>query len=239
MPSGFQAFGSAEGYVGSGTPPAAPPLAGPSLWLRADLDVDPSSTYVWPDKSGHGHDVSQSGANVPAAPAVDATLNNQLMIDFSGSSTKSLISAVWSAPLASPYTVMLIGYKIAGNKFGFDGLSAVNTVSISSDAVIFGARMINTASSIFNVPDVTSAAIVLAVFNGASSALYVSAVTPIATGTVGTSPLTGTTIGNDATLGTSGWKIAEVGVWPGALSAPDRLTLFTYATTRYAITIGP
>jgi len=90
-----------------------------------------------------------------------------------------------------------------------------------------------------NVTTATAPTIVVAVFEGANSRLYVSANQAI-TDNPGTNNATGLTIGNWPVGGgvfPLKGDIAEVAVWSRALPSVEVASLNLYVTARYGITI--
>lgn len=84
-----------------------------------------------------------------------------------------------------------------------------------------------------------NAQVIIGIFAGASSALYMSAATPV-TGNAGADGRTGIVIGaagNDSAF----WdgNIAEIAVWNRALTAAEVTKLLQYTADRYGIAVGP
>lgn len=78
------------------------------------------------------------------------------------------------------------------------------------------------------------------VFNGASSALYDTAKTAVASGSSGANGSTGLRIGlsGGASSGLQG-EFAELEAYVGAMNTTDRATIFGYLGTKWGVTIGP
>lgn len=113
MPSGFQAFGSAEGYVGSGAPPLVFPTI-PTLTLRleSDLSVVDSSGAItqWTDQV---QGIVFTPPGVPERPTLVADQIGTIpAVRFDGMANKlesnSLLSDILTGPNPSTFKVVAV-----------------------------------------------------------------------------------------------------------------------------------
>jgi hypothetical protein len=224
-----------------GAPPWTPArLSSLAAWYRADLGVtlNGGNVSAWADQSGNGrHSAQGTAANQPALVTSDAAYNNRSTLSFDGGDWLDALAA-WT--LTQPVTIYVVGQT---------GLSADYKTFVDAYA---GARMIvradgSEALSMFagtgNIEpgaSVASASIVCSVFNGASSAGYVSNVSSSVTGNPGSGGLGTPRIGA-APTGiyplASGGKIAELVFVSAAHDATQRAQLFSYFSRRYAIAV--
>jgi hypothetical protein len=237
MPAGFQAFGSAAGYVGAKPFPSVAGLV---------LDLDPSVGFtpsLWADQSGLGHDVAQAvGANQPSRTAINSGYGRKPTIDFDGS--RFMKSAAWGTALSQPFTEFLVGhspYAAGLPLFAVDGLSGQTTIGLASNPgnVQFYAG----TGSVSDANAWTAPAVVCFEFNGASSNIYFAAKTATSANVnPGSAGRTGTTIGsyNAIPLGGYGWKgsIARHLIYTGILAAADRKAIQDYLAATYSLAMG-
>lgn len=226
------------GELGVFTPKS---IAGAVLWLRADLGVTLVSGKVsaWADQSGAGDaNKNATQSNATLRPVVNATgIGGKPVIEFAGA--QELATGAWSANLPQPATWMYVVRATAtGIAVVVDGISGAHrhlfTQSSSSFADINAGNDITSARE-FHTTD----RVVIGVFNGASSKLYVSQATPT-TGDTGTDDATGAVIGafTDGTSFPLTGYIAEIAAWSRALNATEVGQLNAYASARYGIAIA-
>jgi hypothetical protein len=210
-------------------------------WLRADLGVTLASGAVaaWADQSGNGRNFAQGTPSLRLGhSASDAAFNNLPVVI--GSTTGEL-PAVGAWTRAQPLTLYAV--TTSGNSGDWKtvvdataGDRAVLRADPTEQGSIFAGSANVTGTTLLNSPS-----IVCAVFNGASSALYIRSTTAAATGNPGTQGIGTPIIGRAAPgpayyLPTDG-KIAEL-VWiAGADSAAQRAQMFRYFSRRYALAV--
>lgn len=219
-------------------------LPGCVLWLRADLGISiGTGVSAWADQSGTGDpnkNVSQAtGAKQPVYISSTAGFNNRPTLQFTAANTSTLRSGVWSVAPSQPITwIVAASQSSALAQYMVDGLSN-NVMGIvwRPDLTEFeldaGAGLMTGASTYQAGPLVYGA-----VFNGASSAIYINnSQTAAATGSAGTGPSTGMNIGaagGGAANPFSG-NIAEIVAYTGTLTPAQSLAVFSYMGSRYGI----
>lgn len=243
MPSGFQAFGSAEGYVGS-KPFQPTDVAGCLLWLDAGigLTIVGSGVDTWVDQSGSG-DANKNcrqttDAKRPTLNASDAAYNNRATLSFLGSSAQCVQSGSWAASLPQPYTLFIVGNipnRVLAGAF-FDGSTVGGRAEAYNDIVSHKIY----AGAFLSTPDVVTTPQILGYeLNGASSKIYISSTTAAVTGNAGADGLAGTTVGaafdraSDPLTG----KIAAVLIYGSILSLPNRTLVMAYLSDRFGIVL--
>jgi hypothetical protein len=240
MPSGFQAFGSAEGYVGSG--PTTPATVASTLgWWRADgaHDAGSSKCDALPAKFTNDSDANKNstaaGAARPTIIAVDTDFNSLPSLSFGAS--EQLRTAVWTTPTSDPFWVFAV-VKLTGDMYVCDDLAAGNRHSLfrSTNSLrgyetgfSFGAGLID--SSIHAL---------IFVFDDTLGVSYIDSLTSADQHAVGSSGnLTGLTIGNYLGSGSGGAKIADIALGSGVPNASTVKGLMNYAYLRYGVGVAP
>lgn len=229
-------------------------LSGLLFWVRADLGVTiGTGVSAWADQSGTGDTnknlVQGTGANQPTFNASDAGYNNKPTLTFDGTNDV-LVSGAWAASQASPFTVYIVGntngadgqylFSASGALdqgpwgFGRDNTGAGGT--LGSLSVYNGAQINSTSGS---APVLSAASVISVVFNGASSAGYVSMFsTSYVSGNAGSESIIGFRVGSRRDgAGLLNGKVAEVAIYSSAHDAATRTTVMTYLGTRYGITV--
>ena len=241
MPAGFQAFGNAEGYVGSAA--WSPTNLGSLLaWYHAD-DATASSWAPRGTADANRVATQSTASNRPTIGTV-AGLNNKTAVQFPDDITdaKFMVTSAWSASLAQPTSVYASALQTgtSGNHYLFDGISGHRMGGYGNAArtqvnMFAGA---NVSASPFTAGQ---SRVMGWEFNGASSNIYVNAVTASITGDPGSGSATGLTIGNytGQGVGNSGWSIRQMVVCLGVLSDADRALLMGFLGADIARTIGP
>lgn len=235
--------------VGGSSKPFLNPtsLSGLAAWYRADLGVTVATgVSAWADQSGNGdanRNIAQATAGKqPTLTASDAAYNNKPTLSFLRASAQGLTAGgLWSIALAQPYTLFACGNTdgvapqqdfcdgfASGNRCEFGGVGAFESVFAGASTVTAAAAM--SAKGVF-----------AALVNGATSNLYASAVTPIATGlNPGSVSVTALNLGyafDNASDALNG-KIAEFIVYNRALKSAEIFAVMSYLGSRYTITIG-
>lgn len=237
---------------GGGGPPITPKtIFGSALkwWLRADLGVTVvgSGVDTWADQSGVG-DANQDArqttdGNRPPYNASDAGYNGQATLSFDGA-TKFMATGTWTTGVAQPYTVFVVGNDsgaVSAQIYvegGSDGSGTNRAISFYNNAAnyeTFAGVSLAAGGGISNAKRAGGA-----VVNGASSALYNSAKTPVASGNAGTNtPFKFGWIGQSfAASARLNGKMAEVVLLSGAAAASQLNALLDYFGARYAFAIG-
>lgn len=211
-------------------------------WYMAGYGVSLTSGKVsgYSDQSGTGdankNAVQGTAANRPTFVAADPAFNGQPI--FNGDTTDFLGTPAWAAPVAQPFSVFFVarGPGAGASYYIYDGLAA----SEANAASVSGFAAIQAGGLLFNTPDFGATPFVGgAEYNGGSSKIYNSALTAIATGAAGAGGMTGLTI-MAAFDGLQTWSRdhAELLVYQGILSAPNRALVMNYLGNKYGITIG-
>lgn len=211
------------------------------LWLRADMGITiGTGVSAWADRSAKNdanRNVTQAtDANQPTLNASDADFGGKPSVQ--STSTQWLRSAgVWSASISQPFSVFFVGKIVVAGGVLFDGSATDSTLIYDPGAF---ANWREFAGANLNGSVASSTAVVgLAVFNGASSSLYLNAQTPT-NGNAGASNMgTGNTILNDGSHVFGGAKAAEVCVISVVPSAAQVAALLSYGSSRYGIAVGP
>lgn len=213
--------------------------------LIAWLDADPAyvtlatgSVAAWLDRGGGGKNFAQGSApNRFGYSASDAAYGGRPVLLSTGSSYLDA-SAAWS--LSQPFTLYAVCEtgNSADWKTIVDGASprTVLRADPTEMASIYAGSANVTSATLLNTPS-----IVCAVFNGASSALYVRSTTAAVTGNPGTQGIGTPRIGSEVPgpsypIAADG-KIAEL-IWiSGADDATKRAQMMTYLKSRYGLAV--
>lgn len=216
--------------------------------LIAWLDADPAyvtlatgSVAAWLDRGGGGKNFAQGSApNRFGYSASDAAYGGRPVLLGTGSSYLDAAGA-WS--LSQPTTL----YAVCETGNSADWKTIVDDIGVSPRTVLradptemasmYAGSANITSATLFNTPS-----IVCAVFNGASSALYVRSTTAAVTGNPGTQDIGTPRIGY-AAQGTTPYPIAADGkiaelIWiSGADDATKRAQMMTYLKSRYGLAV--
>ncbi len=219
-------------------------MAGLEMWFDAGTQTtgvaDGTALAQWDDLSGNArHLVQATGSLQPTAQTGAGDLiNGRGVIDFDG--TDDALAAVFTA-IPQPTTIFVVASADvdSNNRFYVDGGAGGTGRQaiywrVSDQLAFFGGSTEVDATAI-DVPAVTSMHILEAVFDGASSALYVDG-TARGTGNPGNHSLIGITVGNSSSLG-GPWdgQMGTILVYSGALSSPNRDIVRAYLETRWGI----
>jgi hypothetical protein len=206
-----------------------------SLGLSVGAFAHPALVSTVTDNSGLAdvtHNVTASGAVVylQSNPA----FNNQPTWNFA-SATAWLISALWSAPLPQPFTVVVVGRQTAASQAYFFDNFAAPSVAVRGNAAETAVEMNAGAVASF-ATDTTKPNIYISKFTGASSAENISSDVTRPTQNAGANGLTGTTIGNIAGGGAlAGTEIAMIVVYDHILTLQEWEDDNAYASRRWGI----
>ena len=203
--------------------------------VGATLNNVAFGTSQWNDISGNGNNVVQATAALqPAYNATDAAYNNQPTLSFSA--VANTVISGGSITHAQPYTIIFVGEAdLSGGSIVESGTSysGLYTFGPGAGYICFYAGTGQQSNT-----GITSKSVVAAVFNGASSSIYVkNSQTAILTGNPGTGGLSGViNLGNSGLSGPLLGRIAEVIIYPTVLSPIQLKAVFGYLGARYGIT---
>lgn len=223
-------------------------ISGLVAWYRADLGVTITGSGVstWADQSGLGDAnknlLQGTDANRPTLNASDAAYNNQTTLSFLGASAQNVASGTFAAAVASPTT-----WYFACNTTAIAAIQLILDFSPGLDGPQIGVqadgkapRIYDGAGPVLIAGDLSVKVAVCVVFNGASSALYISQSTTAAgTGNAGTVNQTACRVGSGL-AGSSPFtgKLAEIFAYSGAHTQAQRALALAYMGNRYTIAIG-
>jgi hypothetical protein len=208
------------------------------LWLRADLGVTlASGVAAWADQSGKGRHFSQgSTPNRLSHSASDAAFNNRAVLVGTGAGW--LVGPAWT--LAQPFTILLVA--AAGSFVNWRTFFDANGVPRGGLVRAEPANLLATYAGTVNVTSasIASPSIIAAIFDGTSSAHYVSSTTAGGLSSPGTdgfnTPLIGAGPGGIYPL-QSVSKLAELVVVKRALTLADVKRFQRYARGRYGLAV--
>ena len=227
-----------------GVPAWAPSaLSGVLAWYRADTGVTDVSgkASAWTNRiAGDANtNLAQGTAGLrPTISASDAAYNNQAVLV--GGATIFMASGTWAAPLAQPFTWLVIGNDsgAAGSEYYIEG-----DISGASRSVL-GAEVLTPGYGTYSGTEVRAGAraatprMIGGINDGVSSSLFIDSMTAAATGDTGTNGITGlTAFASFASTANLLGKLAEIIIVSGAMSAGDRALLRAYFNARYAMSI--
>lgn len=203
-----------------------------SLLLFSDVGVTVTSGTVsrWADQSGNGNDAVPL-ATGPTRTASDASYNGYPSLVFSGSNN-GLIS---SFSVAQPDTVYIVGETAvqAGSNALLDGGGVgrqILTRFTTGTIVSYAGTVLDTTV------DAHTPTIFSAVFNGASSAVYLSSLTAAITGNPGTGALNSPCIGGISGDALNG-KIVAAAIFSVAHDATTRARVMPLLAKKYGIAL--
>jgi hypothetical protein len=234
-----------------GPPQPTPPpsflptdIAGIELWLRADLGISPTGGPVaaWADQSGTADlnkNVTQAvGSQQPTLNSSDPAYNNQATLSFNSTDSQFMQSGAWASPLPEPETIFIVGNfsGAAVSQYISDSLAENQRVvfnnSGASNGCLYAGSFLDSGT-----PLSASPTILVGVFNGVTSSIYVSKRSPNMTGNSGTPPSrTGLTVAGAAAF--LNGKVAEVIIYNNILSGSDFTKVLNYLSVRYAIILS-
>lgn len=221
------------------------------MWLRADLGVTEAAGLVtaWASQVDGGNankTVSASGAQRPTQ-ATDAGYNGKQIIKTTGASQRLVPPAAWAVSSAVPNEMATVGHCPSGAAQtivdGHDINTTRNFIRSTATGDFWGMGVTSVLNGVTHAS--TTPTIVSALFNGASSKLYVkNSQTANATGNPGSQVQGSADIfcnggsdgGGPNSNAASGAGIAEGAWFNDVLTDPERLELFTYFGGRYALT---
>ena len=202
------------------------------LLLYSDIGVTVSGTVTkWADQSGNGNDAVPL-ATGPTRTASDASYNGYPSLVFSGSNN-GLIS---SFSVSQPDTVYIVGETAvqAGSNALLDGGGAGRQIltRFTTGTIVSYAGTVLDSTIDRHTPTVFSA-----VFNGASSSIYLNSTTAAITGNAGTGALNSPCFGGIVSDALNG-KMAAAAIFTGAHDATTRIRVMTFLSKKYAIALS-
>jgi hypothetical protein len=215
------------------------------VWVRADnVNVDDAGSAVlgWPDQSPAKNDLSQPSSTAqPTWNAQNAAYSNNPTIHFT--QFQSLMNS--TIMVAQPTTMFIVAHAETNISYFYDSADSANRLALLSrtGTTGFGVSMYSSGGSYapaFGTGNVQPPSIIVSLFNGPSSAIFVSSdvtVGPLAI--VQAAKSNGITLGNyfGGTYGLQG-DLAEFAIFGGSLSLPDIQRLNAYASQRYGIKLN-
>lgn len=231
-------------YWGDATAPDGILSAALAAWYRADNPLivragAPSKVSSWPDQSGAGDAnrdaVQAAGARQPTFVASDPEFAGQPSLDATAGGNIQLRSAGdWSISVAQPYTVFLVGKIAPASSVLFDGQNSDNNLIYDNGNGNWG--QFNGATLNSGISR-TPAAVCVFICNGVTSSQYISRASPV-TGDIGALNLGNRiTLFGDNSGAFSGGKLAELAIWPAALTDAEAQALLAYGSGRYGISL--
>ncbi len=234
-------------FLSSGGAPAgiwlATDVANCILFYRASNATDDGGGFAsaWNDASGVGDSnrnfTQATGGSRPTIVTTDANFNNRTTLSLSA---KSMVTGTFASPQAQPLTMYVVfRYTAAGNRFVFDDIDGTSRVAFLDDAaspyLFAGSSLVGVGG---DMPTVTTMVVCL-VFNGVSSAAYISRYnTAAVTGDAGANALTSLTLGDKFDLSSPfGGQIAELDAYSSAHDATARQTVMEALGGLYGVSI--
>lgn len=215
-------------------------ISGLALWADADAitglsNADPVTT--WEDQSGNGNDLAQSTS--AAKPTYRTNVvNGKPVVRFDGTDD-TMVTAAFASELAQPNTIIavaLFATTATTNRMICDGLAAGKRHAMYSHLNSGGKWTFYAGTTEVNGSVIATGAfhVVSAIYNGASSVLYLNGAQD-ATGNTGSNPLSGLRLGSFAGAAFLNGDIAEILVYDSALSTADRESVEEYLMEKYAL----
>ncbi len=228
------------GIVRSASSAAPPPVTqGLELWFNADDQsyADGAPVTKWTDDSGNGRDLTAFDAG--AAPTYRANaINGHAAIEFDGVS--SLLKTYGSTFTINQPDTFFIVYRALDTQEAYVWDSRDSSVrqllgqGPNKDMEMYANVDLIDTNLTWPMP---SFELWDGTFQGDTSTLYRDGA-KVATGATGSSGLSGFTVGGLSTSGQWGYNrshsyVAEILVYSGALSAPDRAAVESWLNAKY------
>lgn len=200
-----------------------------SIWLQGSTITHSGSTITtWPDSSGNWTAATPVGT-APAFTASNASFNNKPTATYVAASNQQL--RVASFAVSQPNTIYVVGQDTAPTANMIDGVTTRQIIGYNGNWNYFAGSVV-TSGDLSTAPHA-----IAAVFNGASSGLYVdSSSVAVASGNPGTNALNGgLEIGSSAgpSAAITG-DIAEIVITNVADTLAQRQAMFAYFASKYA-----
>lgn len=231
------------------TQPAFSPLQVGGLLAHFDAGAlslsDNTAVATWAPSGGvESASLTQgTSGNRPVFRTARVNSSGRPAVVFTAASNHNLDTGAWAGKRSTPLTVISIAKLITGNVgniySGRSGVYAYAGNSVSGTLAVGAGAVAEITQSI----SMGAWHVIVTVYNGASSAIYVDNDTATATGTTtagSNSALPGLRLGTNSSAG-SNWldgEIAEIGVWNRALSAAEISLLAHWYGARYGITVS-
>lgn len=215
-----------------------PPVPGPALWLRGD-DAPNSSgglaVPLWKDVSGNGNDATQ--AVVASQPTgVSNQINGHAAVVFDGVND----GMITPLNLLAGYTIFLVGKNqtLGGRIIQSGTLNRVLVYNRTNDSVYVGSDVV-ADTTVYPGINFAIGSLVINTSSGSISSWHLNGVdrtvmTNLGGNDWGVVTLNGTGIESEFANST----VAEILIYPTALSDADRQTAQSYLGTKYAIALG-
>jgi len=222
--------GSAVVLTGSGITAAF----GAGVYTTGNTYSSVVTVSAWADLSGHGNNAAQATASQqPTYSAADANYGGQPSVVFTTASTQGLTS---SFAVSQPDTIVIIGTSFtrgagAGSAFIDTASGSRQLIWLNSSGVfqMYAGSFVGIAGNF--LPHMF-----MAVYNGASSSLYVdNSQTAAASGNAGANNLASAGIAGIIGTDSLNGSIAEMIVYNGALGAAQLAQLSAYVKARYGL----
>lgn len=225
-------------------------IANLTAWYRADRDLTlTGTTAAWiPTRNDTAISPLPTLAAIatlpPALSAADAGYNGQDVVAWN--STDNGVALGGLTTTSTALTMFFVGEPGSGasNRFAFGGADLGGTLVVYVESGTENIRMLR-GSNFDSGSTWSGKQAVACVFDGASSKVYKSALTAVATGTTTTiNGLASVCLGADNAGTANHWrgadtgKIAEVLIYNRALTNSEIGLVLGYLGTRYTITIG-
>jgi hypothetical protein len=221
------------GWTGGARRGLAPQaLSGLRAWYRSDLGITiATGVSQWNDLSGNGNHLLQAAG--PSQPTRTlGVINGSPAIVFSAASTMAA-----SFTLGQPSTLFAV---VRADTWGdtntlFDGVAAGASAMVQQFTASANVRLVAGAAGVDGVQlPVSTFALLVATFNGASSSIKITDGTQL-NGTLGADNPNGLTVGSRAG-GTAfaNISVAEIIVTATSATAAERTSIRTYVQQRYA-----
>lgn len=216
----------------------------PILDASRDVLVTGQGVSKWSDQSlardANKNALQTTDANRPAYITSDPDFNGKASIGFSGQ--QRLLTGDWAKPMVQPFTevvVLKLPASIPSNMrilstikaSGSGGGSAVLFTGVNTLKMYAGSAIVESSAV-----QPGTFAVVLVEYAGTASRIFLNnAVTPIATGSIGTGGASGRTFGGDYgdNYTFNGGKIAYYTNFPRTLSADERKALMDKLKAQY------
>lgn len=230
-------------YIGG---PINPTLIQDNVWwLRSDLGIsatDGQTVGTWVDQSGSNDTNKNASGIVPPTYTIsDVAYGGHPSLTFVKASSNYMKTGIWASALPQPYTIMVVGNVdgTVANEYMLDGLTT-DSGNLLGSWTVGNSALMYAGNTLGGGVITASPQILIAVYNGASSRLYQSAKTPVASGDAGTNGRTGAyiAIAGGAAGNPMGGKLVEVAAWSRALSDAEIAIMLQADGQRYGISIG-
>ncbi len=234
---------SGRAPIGTITIPGPLGIAGLRLWYDLSHCTQAGGIVTaLPDQSGNGYDAIIVGGTEPSYTAANALFGSLPTMDFPAVNTKYVSHPAVVSSTTNAYTIVLVcNSALVGSYVWSNHSGGVFIYHSGTNVAMYAGTTV--AGGVAATPNVT-----VAVFNGASSTLYVSAKTAVASGNPGTVDLNGSPGGRLGQFGNAGgapnvaWdqtgSTAHFCMYNRAISAAEAATLLTYFGGLAGISIG-